>query len=180
MPQPAPERLLALMIAFLACARAWALPVVGAPLPRVDVEDVAAGRTRPLPDAHPVLVMYEDRDAQKQNERARQVLGRITDRAQNRARFEFVAVADVATWSWWPAKRYVLADLKQIARRENTRVFADWMGALRRAWGLGAHRSVLVLAGADGVVRFASEGPVSEAQLSTLVAQLKALGCNVD
>lgn len=170
----------ALMIAFVLGGTAWALPPVGAPLLRVEVDDIAAGRKRPLPDAHPLLVMYEDRDAQKQNERARQVLGRITDRAENRARFEFVAVADVAAWNWWPAKRYVLADLKQIARREKTRLFADWTAALRKAWTLQPHKSVLVLAGADGKVRFASEGPITEAQLQSLVAELRALGCTVD
>jgi uncharacterized YtfJ-like protein len=169
-----------ILIAFVAAAPAWALPPVGAPLPPVAVDDVAAGRKRPLPDAHPVLVMYEDRDAQKQNERARQALGRITDRAENRARFEFVAVADVAAWNWWPAKRYVLADLKQIAQHQNTRLFADWTAALRKAWMLTAHKSVLVLAAADGEVLFASEGTINEAQLATLVALLKALGCNVD
>jgi hypothetical protein len=174
-----PQRALA-VLAFVVAAPAWALPTVGASLPRVEVDDVAAARKRPLPDAHPVLVMYEDRDAQKQNERARQVLGRITDRVENRARFEFVAVADVASWNWWPAKRYVLADLKQIAQRENTRLFADWTAALRKAWSVKAHKSVLVLAAADGKVLFASEGTITEAQLQTLVAALKALGCAVD
>lgn len=173
-----PHRAVA-VLALLVAARALALPAVGAALPRVEVDDVAAGHKRPLPDAHPVLVMYEDRDAQKQNERARAVLGRITDRAANRARFEFVAVADVAAWNWWPAKRYVLADLKQIARRENTTLFADWTGAVRKAWDLKQHKSVLVLAGADGKVLFASEGTVSEAQLQALVGELRKLGCDV-
>ena len=161
-------------------ATAWALPTVGGALPRVEVDDVAAGAKRPLPDAHPVLVMYEDKDAQKQNERARQVLGKITDRAENRARFEFVAVADVDSWNWWPAKKYVLADLKKIAQRENTRLFADWTGAVRKAWGFKPHKSVLVLAGSDGKVRFAGEGTLSETQITALVSELKALGCTTE
>jgi hypothetical protein len=158
----------------------WALPAVGGPLPRVEVEDVAAGVKRPLPDAHPVLVMYEDKDAQKQNERARQVLGKITDRPENRARFEFVAVADVDAWNWWPAKKYVLADLKKIALKENTRLFADWTGAVKKAWGFKPHKSVLLLAASDGTVKFAAEGALTEAQLQALVAELKALGSTTD
>ncbi|MDB4969897.1 MAG: hypothetical protein JWN44_5586, partial [Myxococcales bacterium] len=149
-------------------------------LPRVEVDDVAAAKRRPLPDARPVLVMYEDQDAQKQNEHARQVLGKITDRAENRARFEFVAVADVDKWNWWPAKKYVLADLKKIAEKENTRLFADWTGAVRKAWGFKPHKSVLLLATADGKVKFAGEGTLTEAQLAALVAELKALGCTTD
>jgi Bacterial protein of unknown function (YtfJ_HI0045) len=173
-----PQRLLA-GIAFVVAATAWALPPVGGAAPRVEVENVAAGKMRPLPDTRPVLVMYEDKDAQAQNDKARQVLGRITDRAENRARFEFVAVADVASWNWWPAKRYVLADLKKIAARENTTLFADWTGAVRKAWGLKAHKSTLVLAGSDGKVLFAGEGTLTDAQLATLVGELKALGCQV-
>lgn len=161
-------------------ADAWALPTAGAPLPLVQVDNVAAGRLRPLPDARPVLVMYEDKDAQHQNDRARKVLGRINDRAENRARFEFVAVADVAAWNWWPAKRYVLDDLKQIATRENTTLFADWTAALRKAWGLKVHKSAVVLAGGDGKVLFAAEGTLSDAQLTALVGQLRALGCTTD
>jgi hypothetical protein len=172
--------LAAIAVLVLTAAVARAAPPRGAPLPRIEVEDVGAGRMRPLPDARPVLVMYEDQAAQKQNERARAVLGRINDRAANRARFEFVAVADVEKWDWWPAKGYVLDDLKEIARRENTPLFADWKGALRRAWGFDKHQSVLVLAGADGKVRFAAQGTLSAAQLAALVGELKALGCNVD
>ena len=175
-----PYRLVA-VLAFVAVAGAsWAIPQAGRALARVEIEDVAAGRMRPLPDAHPVLVFYEDKEAEGQNKEAQRVLGRINDRAENRARFEFVAVADVEKWDWWPAKRYVLADLKQIARRENTPLFADWKGAVRKAWGLGAHQSTLVLAGSDGKLLFAGAGTLSAAQLGALVARLKALGCDVD
>ena len=153
---------------------------VGQPAPRVEVENVALRAMRPLPDARPLLVMYEDKEAQAQNEKARQVFGRITDRAENRARFEFVAVADVAAWNWWPAKRYVLADLQKIAARDNTPLFADWTGAVRKAWGLKPHTSTLVLTGADGRVLFSGEGTLSDTQLAALVAELEKLGCHAD
>src|SRR5689334_10400752 len=171
-----PYRAVAVIAFVVAAAPAWALPAVGGALPHVEVDDVAHGHMRPLPDVRPVLVMYEDKDAQTQNEHARRVLGKITDQAENRARFEFVAVADVASWNWWPAKRYVLADLKGIAKRENTTLFADWTGALRKAWGLKPHKSTLVLAGSDGKVLFASEGTLTDAQLAALVGELKKLG----
>src|SRR5262249_32175246 len=81
-------------IAYVArgAARAWARPTVGAPPRRVEADAGAAGRMRPLPATHPVLVVYEDKDAQTQNERARALLGQIADRAENRAKLEFVAV----------------------------------------------------------------------------------------
>jgi hypothetical protein len=175
-----PQGVHIVLMVVAAATPAWALPTRGELLPAVSVDDVAARRMRPLPDGHPVLVMYEDRDAQGQNVKARAVLGRINDRAENRARFEFLAVADVGAWDWWPARKYVLADLRAIAARENTPLFADWKGELRRRWRLRAHASVLVLAGSDGRVRFAAEGTLTEAQLAALVAELKALGCAVD
>ena len=175
-----PYRALTGIVIVAAATAASALPAVGAVAPRVEVENVAARAMRPLPDARPVLVMYEDKDAQTQNEHARKVLGRITDRAENRARFEFVAVADVEKWNWWPAKRYVLADLRKIAERENTLLFADWTGAVRKAWGLTQHKSALILTAPDGKVLFAAEGPLTDSQLTTLVAQLKQLGCTTD
>ena len=175
-----PYRALTGIVIVAAATAASALPTVGAVAPRVEVENVAARTMRPLPDARPLLVMYEDKEAQTQNEHARKVLGRITDRAENRARFEFVAVADVEKWNWWPARRYVLADLRKIAERENTLLFADWTGAVRKAWGLTQRKSALVLTSPDGKVLFAAEGPLSETQLTTLVAQLKQLGCTTD
>ncbi|HEX6839780.1 MAG TPA: YtfJ family protein [Polyangia bacterium] len=174
-----PYRALAVIGIVAAATAARALPAVGAIAPRVEVENVAARAMRPLPDARPVLVMYEDKDAQTQNEHARKVLGRINDRAENRARFEFAAVADVAKWNWWPAKKYVLEDLQQIAARENTVLFADWTGAVRKAWGLTAHKSALVLTASDGKVLFAADGTLTDAQLTALVAELKKLGCTV-
>jgi len=168
------------IVVVAATGAAWALPTVGAVPARVEVENVAARAMRPLPDARPVLVMYEDKDAQAQNEKARKALGRITDRAENRARFEFAAVADVAQWNWWPAKKYVLADLQKIAARENTVLFADWTGALRKQWGLKAHKSTLVLMGSDGKVLFAGEGTLSDAQIAALVGELKKLGCTTE
>ena len=175
-----PYRVLAGIVIVASATAAWALPAVGAVAPRVEVENVAARAMRAVPDTHPVLVMYEDKDAQSQNEHARKVLGKITDRAENRARFEFAAVADVAQWNWWPAKKYVLDDLQKIARRDNTVLFADWTGAVRKAWGLTAHKSVLVLTGSDGKVLFAGEGTLSDAQLAALVGELKKLGCKTD
>jgi hypothetical protein len=167
----------ALVATVIAGAPAWALPRLGAPLPAVAVDDVAAARARALPIGRPMLVMCEDREAQAQNQKAREVLGRINDMPQNRERFEFVAVADVGAWNWWPARRAVLSDLKDIAAKHNTTIYADWHGALRKTWGLTQHRSALVLADAEGKVRFASEGTMSEEQLQALLIALEQLGC---
>jgi hypothetical protein len=157
----------------------WLLPLVGAKLPPTAVEDVSAAHARSLPDRHALLVLYEDKEAAKQNARARAVLSRINSRAENRERFEFMAVADLEKWNWWPAKRYVYKDLEKIAHEKNTRLYADWTGALRRAWGLAAHKSTVILSDSGGAVLFAAEGTLSDGDIDKMVAALEALGCDV-
>jgi Bacterial protein of unknown function (YtfJ_HI0045) len=159
---------------------ARALPQLGASLNTVAVDNVAIAQPRALPIGRAMLVLYEDREAQSQNEHARAVLGRINDVPQNRERFEFMAIADVAAWNWWPARNSVLSNLKDIARKHNTTIYADWHGAVRKTWGLTQHRSALVLTDATGKVRYASEGPVTDEQLRVLLAALAALGCATD
>jgi predicted transcriptional regulator len=168
------DRLIAAAM-LLAPALAAARPL-GVPLPPVTVEDTA-GKPRTIPDGRlPLVVLYEDQNAGKQNVRAREVLGRFTDRPENRTRFEFMAIADLEKWNWWPARHYALADLRDISKRENTPVWCDWKGQLRRAWRLERGKSGILVLAPDGVVRFAAEGTLSAPQLDELVARLLELG----
>jgi hypothetical protein len=158
------------------CATALAAPPLGSSLASVEIEDSDGGH-RTLPDhARAIAVIYEDQDAAKRPQPARELFGTYTRRPSNRVVFEFVAVADVSKWNWWPAKKYVFADVKKIATRNNTRVYLDWKGALGRSWGLKKGMSGVLLVGADGRVRFAAEGPLSADQARELKAQLTALG----
>jgi hypothetical protein len=166
----------AFLSVFLAGAAARATPGDGAVLSAIEVEDTDGGRRR-LPDAaHPVAIIYEDQDASKRPQPARELFGTYTRRAENRAVFEFVAVADVSKWNWWPAKKYVFADIKKIATKNNTKVFLDWTGAVRKAWGLKKGASGVLLLGVDGRVKFACEGPLADAQGMALVAAVAARG----
>jgi hypothetical protein len=158
---------------------ATALPAVGDALSTVEVmrQD---GNARQLPRGPlPLLIQYEDKEAQSQNRRAREELGRINRKPHNHERYEFVAVADVEKWDWWPAKKYVLDELKAAAQRNNTAIFADWTGALRKRWGLARGKSVILFV-VDGKVRFAGEGTLAEAQLAALVSAMREAGADVD
>jgi hypothetical protein len=157
-----------------------ALPATGDVLPTIHIERVD-GQDRALPGGPlPCLIQYEDKEAQQQNARAREELGRINRKPGNHAKYEFVAVADVEKWDWWPAKKHVLADLRAIAARNNTPLYADWKGALRKAWGFRRGQSVIVLVGRDGKALFVGEGTLSEAQLAALVGELRRVGADVD
>jgi hypothetical protein len=157
---------------------AWALPKSGSTVGRVSVVDTT-GTSRTLPDAHrPILLMYEDRASASENQEVRRLLGRYTRVAENRAVFEFVAVADVSKWNWWPAKRHVLEELRAEERRHHTTLYADWNGSVRRSWGFQKSRSTVLLLGQNGSVRFSAEGPLSAEKRAALEVALRQLGAH--
>jgi hypothetical protein len=156
------------------------LPVeLGAIAPSVTVED-SDGHRRTLPDpARPVAILLEDDEARKRAQPARELFGRYTRRAENAAVFEFVAVADVAKWDWWPAKGYVLKDVRKIEKANHTRVFLDWKGAAKKGWGLRAGSTLLLLA-KDGKVLHRTDGPLDERGAVGLRRALSALGARAE
>jgi hypothetical protein len=169
-----------MVVAVLRVASALAAPTTGAGVPYVVVEDTK-GKAHKLPDAQvPVLVIYEDQDAGAQNVRAKELVGAYNRLAENHTKLEVWPVADLQKWNWWPAKKYVFAKIREIAKKENTAIFLDWAGVVRGAWGLTKGKSAYVLVAVDGRVLFAGEGTLSEAQLRELDGQLRALGLTHD
>jgi hypothetical protein len=167
---------LALSVATVLAAPAFALPPNGSKIPRLEVDGVD-GKSRALPEArHPVLVFYEDKDAGTQNQHARDVVGPITDLAENRDRLELMPIADLERWNFWPAKRYVFDHLKKISEKESTAVWCDWRGQVRRSLGLTKGKSGVLLIDTQGVLRFAGEGTLSAAQIEELLLRLGELG----
>ncbi len=169
----------AVAAALLAAPSVGAVPRAGEAMPPVTVDGVD-GRPRSFPDARvPVILFYEDKDAGLQNQHVRDLLGPITDRADNRGRLELVPVADVEKWDFWPARKYVLDELRAIERRDATRLWCDWKGRVRRALGLTRGRSGVILVAPDGKIRFAHEGPLGDAHVRELLTRLAELGVRI-
>lgn len=157
-----------------------ALITRGAVAPTVTVAD-SAGRTHRFPDAaKPMLVIYEDQDGGKDNRRAKEILGRINASADNRAKVEAIAVADLEKWNWWPAKKYALDDIRKAEAAKATTILLDWKGEVRKAWGLPKGKNSLILVAPDGKVLWASEGTLSDARIEELLALLRSLGVKTD
>lgn len=151
-------------------------PTVGSKLSPVTFSD-PEWHPRQFPDGTlPLLIQYEDKNAGEQNKHANKLFGAFTDHPANHGKFEFVPVADVGDYNWWPAKKYVLDNIRATCEREKVTVWIDWKGEARKVWGLTKGKSVILLLDGEGSVRFVSEGPLSEAQLKTLEAQLIGLG----
>ena len=135
------------------------------------------GAQHALPEAgQPLLVVYEDQDGGKQNKAMKALIAAYHDPLPNRAKLTVWPIADLSKWNWWPAKGHALADVKKAAAKDNTRILIDWTGACHKAWGLQRGKNSVVLIGADGKVRYASEGETTPAQRAALEAELKALG----
>jgi hypothetical protein len=178
MPRPLAP-FLAVMMPALIAAPAAATPAPGDVLPTVAIVDLD-GKSRALPDPSvAVIVIYEDDNAGSQNARASSFIDKITDLPVNRGKVEALPVADLAKWNWWPAKKYALAEVKKIAARELTTIYLDWSAAVRKAWKLQKGRSGIIVLDKAGTVRFAAEGPLSEAQIGQLLAAVTALGATV-
>ena len=161
------RRVIALFLATLA---------VGQGVAPVTLDD-DLGVHHALPEAgQPLLVVYEDQEGGKQNHAMKDLIAAYHDPIANRAKLTVWPVADVSRWNWWPAKSHALADVKKAAQKDNTRILLDWTGALQKAWGLRRKTCSVVLLGADGKVRFASEGEATPQQRDALERELQALG----
>jgi hypothetical protein len=140
------------------------------------VDDTGAAHA--LPEAGtPLLLVYEDQDGGKQNAAMKALIATWHDPLPNRAKLMVWPVADLSKWNWWPARGKALASVKKSAAEGKTRILIDWLGALHRSpWNLQRGKNSVVLLGADGKVRFASEGETTSAQRDALEAELRALG----
>lgn len=156
----------------------------GEALPRVEpppiqVTDVD-GNVRPLPGRTvPIVLVYEDRKSERQNQHVYPLLGKLR-RADNAEKIELVAVADVEEYDFWPAKQFVIAHVRRIIKKEKTPIWFDWRGLVRRGLGLVASQSAIVLMDPDGSVRWSGQGPLTDEQQATLVQELQRAGVTLD
>jgi predicted transcriptional regulator len=153
-----------------------ALLTVGTTAPPVRLQD-QSGNARAVPDPNQALLLiYEDQDGGKQNTYAKQLLGELNAKPENRAKVDAIAVADLEKWNWWPAKKYALADVQKAAAAKKTTIYVDWKGEVRKLWGLSKAQNHLILIDRSGHIQFASQGELSPAQLKDLLAHLATLG----
>src|SRR6187200_616777 len=71
-----------------------------------DADDKAA-KISALTKGHPTIVFYEDKDGGDQNERFKQRLGKLQGKSASAKKVVILAIADVGSWDFWPAKGFV-------------------------------------------------------------------------
>jgi hypothetical protein len=140
-----------------------------------DADDHAA-KLSALRGNGPALIVYEDKDASDQNAKFKERLGKLRDKDAAARKVKLVAIADVASWDFWPAKGFVKDALRDAGKKSGITVWADWTGAGRKALDAQSSRSNLVLVDAAGKVLWSSAGGLSASQEDDLLAKVKAAG----
>lgn len=151
---------------------ALALPSVGQEVRRVAVED-PDGRVMDLsfPRTKPTLLLYEDKKSANQNQALKDELKQLAAKAEAK-QIQFVAIADTSDYRGWPLRGFAERSVRKKSAETGQRIYCDWEGSFRKAYGLRRGVSSVVLVGADGRVQYAAEGKLDPPARSKLFALL--------
>lgn len=135
-----------------------------------------AAKFSALRTGHPTIVFYEDKDGGKQNERFKQRLGKLQGKSASAKKVKVVAIADVHSWNFFPAKGFVNNALESAGKKAGITVWADWSGAGRASLSASSDVSNVVMLDAAGKVVWASAGRLTPVQEDDLLNRVEKLG----
>lgn len=158
-------------------ATAGATAVVNAlGLPRAPDFSVesTAGRTRRLRDylGRVVIIIYEDRDSNQQNNPLKEALAARARREDLSRDVSLVAVANLSAYDFWPARGYARDAVIEIAQQMGYELMIDWTGAMSTAYRFRPGRSHVMVLSRDGRVLFRHAGPMSSEARESFFALL--------
>lgn len=145
---------------------------VPANLPLVDAWDRADDTSRLR--GMPMLVVYEDKDSAKQNEALKGELADLAKGDRYKSRIALVAVADVSSYDFWPARGFVKSAIKEESSKQSVAIYCDWNGNVRNALGLRRGSSNVILVGRDGIVKFSYAGAIPPEKRRQLISLLRS------
>lgn len=123
-----------------------------------------AGVTRRLGDyaGRVVILLYEDRDSNQQNDVLKRELAARARREDLTRDVSLVPVANLSAFNFWPARGFARDAVVDIARQQGHEIMIDWSGSMAGAWRFRAGQSHVVVIGRDGRVLFRVSGALSE------------------
>jgi len=164
-------------LALLVLGAGAALPV-GSAMPDATYED-CHGETHRLRESlgRPVLIVYESKEAVRQNDAFKKRLAELARDARYRSQVDLLPCADVEGYGYFPTLLFVRGAVSSESRQVGVPIFLDWSGAIRRAAGLERDRSGVLLIDRAGKLLFLSQGPLQpsdeERLLGLLAGQLQ-------
>lgn len=125
-----------------------------------------AGHTRRLRDylGRVVILMYEDRDSNQQNDTLKRELAaraRVQDMTRDVA---VVPVANLSGYHFWPAEGFARDAVVDIARQQQIEILIDWTGSMASAYRFRAGVSYVMVLDRAGRVIFRHAGPLPAQQ----------------
>ena len=156
----------AMALLFATSAQADDPPVtasVGLPRAPAFSLESTAGVTRRLRDyaGRVVIIVYEDRDSNMQNDELKRELADHARRGELTRDVSLVAVANLSGYNFWPARGYARDAVVDIARRQGYEIMIDWSGEMAAAYHFRPARSHVLVVSRDGRVLFRYEGALS-------------------
>lgn len=168
-------RTLAMIVAMgTAGSLAFALP--SAKRPSVVLRD-AWDRTYDLANTQgrPLLVLYEDKGSANQNDALKSELAQLAKGDAYKNKIGLVAIADVSSYDYWPARGFVKDAIKSESQKQGTNIYCDWKGTVRSAFSFERGLSNVVLYDKDGNIIFVHAGAMSAERRGELVLLLRSL-----
>jgi hypothetical protein len=124
----------------------------------------------------PTVLFYEDRDSTQINQHVKEALtlrGQRTGLAQAVA---VVAVANVQSFNFFPARNFVLAAVRNLEKRFSLPVYLDFRGSLTEPpTRFPAKGSTVVVLDAAGQALKEWRGPLTSADVEQLFSTLEGL-----
>jgi len=121
------------------------------------------GATRRLQDyrGRAVILIYEDRDSNTQNDELKRELADRA-RAQDLTRdVAVVPVANLAGYNFWPARGFARDAVVDIARTQGLEILIDWQGSMAGAYRFRPGTSYVLVIDRAGRVLFRHAGTLS-------------------
>jgi predicted transcriptional regulator len=119
-----------------------------------------SGRTRHLSHylGRAVIIVYEDRDSNHQNDVLKQELAaraRAQDLTQD---VSVVPVANLSGFAFWPAQGFARDAVLDIARQQQMEILIDWTGEMARSYRFRPAMSYVMVLSREGRVLFRHAG----------------------
>ncbi len=156
-----------------------ATPPAGAPLPAAPLLDA------PLLDLedHPVslramrgkvvVVLHQDRFSSEQNSTFKDRLGELVLRRPDKLRL--IALAEVGSYNFWPARRYVKDALQPLRALGGAVVACDWKATVQKQYRIPARQSAVFVVSKDGALQVMTTGVLAPARATALLSQIEKL-----
>ncbi|MEZ4406062.1 MAG: hypothetical protein R3A52_06270 [Polyangiales bacterium] len=122
-----------------------------------------SGRTRRLSDyrGRVVILMYEDRDSNQQNDTLKRELSERARAQDLSSTVAVVPVANLSGYDFWPARGYARDAVVDIARQQGIEILIDWSGAMASSYRFRPSTSYVMVLSRDGRVMYRHAGPMS-------------------